>query len=343
MTWAAGGVAAGGVVVPGRSSQSRRRRSRRSTCRSVSIVTGDAALTPKKMRLRYPGRCRLCDVEIAAGTMAVYERETKTVTCAQCQPELPVAVSEAAARTDAEPPDAAQPAIPESRPEPDENVEIFAGTAGASAKREYERRKDKRETRIREAHPHLGALILALSDDPQSTRAWAVGARGEEVLGQRLDKIAGQGVHVLHDRRIPGTRANIDHIVVCPTGVFVIDAKKYTGRRPSLRVDGGLFRPRTETLMVGSRDRSNLVAGARKQVDLVRAALDHAGLAEIPVHGVLCFVEADWPLIGGALTTGGVHVLWPRKALELVAKPGPVNDQRTREIHRSLASSFPAA
>jgi len=291
------------------------------------------------MRLRYAGQCRLCDVEIDAGTMAVYERATRTVACLVCTPEPPLATPEVAAPTASALPDAAKSDAREPRSEP---YEIFAGTAGASAKREYERRKDKRESRIREAHPRLGALILAVSDDPQSTQAWAVGARGEEVLGQRLDKIAGLGVHVLHDRRIPGTRANIDHIVVCPTGIFVIDAKKSTGR-PSLRVDRGLFRPRTETLMVGSRDCTKLVLGARKQVDLVRAALAHAGLAEIPVHGVLCFVEADWPLIGGAFTTGAVHVLWPRKAIELVSKPGPVNDQRAREIHRSLASSFPAA
>lgn len=92
---------------------------------------------------------------------------------------------------------------------------------------------------------------------------------------------------------------------------------------PSLRVDGGLFRPRTETLTVGSRNSTTLVTGAGKRVDLVRAALDHAGLEEIPVHGVLCFVEADWPLIGGAFATGGVHVLWPRKALEPLSKPVP--------------------
>jgi hypothetical protein len=305
----------------------------------VSNVSGDAALTPKRMRLRYAGKCRLCAIEIAAGTMAVYERETKTVACLMCTQQQPESAPEIATPTEAVSPDASMSDAPESRSGPEV---IFAGTAGASAKREYERRKDKRETRIREAHPYLGALILAVSDDPHSTRAWAIGARGEEVLGQRLDRIVGAGVHVLHDRRILGTGANIDHIVVCPTGVFVIDAKKYTGR-PSLRVDGGVFRPRTETLMVGSRDRSTLVGGARKQVDLVRAALDHAGLAEIPVHGMLCFVEADWPLIGGAFTTGGVHVLWPRKALELVAKPGPVNDQRAREIHRSLASAFPVA
>jgi len=78
-----------------------------------------------------------------------------------------------------------------------------------------------------------------MSDDPQSTRAWQTGARGEVVLGGRLDSLRERGIHVLHDRRIPGTTANIDHIVVGPRGVFVIDAKKYSGS-PSLRVEGGL-------------------------------------------------------------------------------------------------------
>ena len=37
-------------------------------------------------------------------------------------------------------------------------------------------------------------------------------------------------VWTLHDRRVPGTRGNIDHIVVGPAGVFVIDAKNYQGK-----------------------------------------------------------------------------------------------------------------
>jgi hypothetical protein len=52
---------------------------------------------------------------------------------------------------------------------------IDAGTAGSSARREHERRSSRREERIRTAHPKLGGLILALSSDPQSTRAWAHG------------------------------------------------------------------------------------------------------------------------------------------------------------------------
>ena len=43
-----------------------------------------------------------------------------------------------------------------------EPPEILSGSAGASAQREYERRKAKREERIRTAHPKLGGLILAV-------------------------------------------------------------------------------------------------------------------------------------------------------------------------------------
>ncbi len=35
---------------------------------------------------------------------------------------------------------------------------------------------------------------------------------------------------MLHDRRIPGSRANIDHIAIATSGVWVIDAKRYKGK-----------------------------------------------------------------------------------------------------------------
>ncbi len=191
-------------------------------------------------------------------------------------------------------------------------------------------------------HPRIGGLILALSDDPQSTTAWETGARGEEVLAQRLDRLSGKGVRCLHDRRIPGSRANIDHLAIAPSGVFVIDAKRYKGR-PQLRVEGGLLHPRTERLVVGSRDCTKAVAGVHKQLGLVRAALDHSGDRSVPLAGVLCFVEADWPLIGGSFAVEGVHVLWPRKAAELILKPGALAEDQLHELHRRLATALPSA
>ncbi|MCU1421156.1 MAG: hypothetical protein JWN36_807 [Microbacteriaceae bacterium] len=256
----------------------------------------------REMQLRYAGTCRTCSAELPAGTRASYDGDTKTVSCLTCL-----------------------------------NDEVFSGVAGASAQREFERRKTSRETRIRESHPILGGAILALSDDPQSTRAWATGARGEELLGQRLDTLVSGGVRVLHDRRIPRTNANIDHIAIGPSGIFVIDAKRYAGR-PSLRVEGGIIRPRVEKLIVGSRDCTKLVAGVLKQVNLVVAAVP-----DVPVLGMLCFVEADWPLFGGDFSIGGVRVLWPRKAAEQVARAGTVDGAAIDRIHRTLAAAFPPA
>ena len=224
-----------------------------------------------------------------------------------------------------------------------EQSQVFAGVAGASAQREYERRKNKRETRICEAHPRIGGLMLALSDDPQSTKAWATGAQGEERLGRLLDGLVGAGVHVLHDRRVPPGRGNIDHIVICPSGVFVIDAKKYQRKRPSLRIEGGWLRARSETLIVGSRISTNLVDGVHKQVTRVTTALDAVGLSEVPVSGMLCFIEADWPLIGGDFTVAGLNVLWPKKVASHIVKLGIVDAATAERVYHALASSFPAA
>ena len=264
------------------------------------------------MRLRYSGTCRVCSVELPAKTEAIFERSSKTVRC--------LTHDEA---TDAS-------------PEPLEEVD--SGSPGASARREFERRKAKREERTRTKHPKLGGLILALSDDPQSTRAWDTGALGEERLGNRLNELASDSLRVLHDRRIPGSRANIDHIAVAPTGVYVIDAKKYKGR-PQLKIEGGFLRPRVEKLLVGTRDCTKLVDGVLKQVDIMR------GLAgdDLPIHGVLCFVEADLPLIGGSFTTRGVQALWPKRLYPKLKADGPLSTQTVAEVHRRLASSLPPA
>lgn len=296
-----------------------------------------ADLAPKRMRLRYAGACRVCGGAVAAGTWAIYLPAEKRVECEQCwnaaddeQADTPhEAVGE-----DGAVPDTVVIAEPARLP-------IESGSAGSSARREYDRRVAKREDRIRARHPKLGGLILALSDEPQSTTAWQRGAVGEEKLAQRLDTLSGEGVRLLHDRRIPGTRANIDHIAVAPSGVFVIDAKRYRGR-PHLRVEGGILRVRVEKLMVGTRDCTKLVEGVAKQVRLV-----HDVVVALPteafVRGMLCFVEADWPLIGGAFAISDVDVLWPKKVAEKLLAPGNLAPDAVAEVHAVLARHFPPA
>lgn len=277
-------------------------------------MSDESVADEKRMRLRYAGRCRVCEADLPAKAEAIYERSSKTVRClthdqAEGAVEVEVAVDP-----------------------------IDVGTPGASARREFERRKAGRERRVRAKHPKIGGFLHAISDEPQSTTAWDKGAVGEERLGNRLNELASEQLRVLHDRRIPGSRANIDHLAVTLTGVYVIDAKKYAGR-PRLKVEGGLLRPRTEKLLVGTRNCTKLVDGVLKQMDVVRAVISDG----IPVHGVLCFVEADWPLFGGSFTTRGVSVLWPRKLYPDLELAGPMTVQAIEQTHRALAAALPPA
>lgn len=118
----------------------------------------------------------------------------------------------------------------------------------------------------------IGGFVLAVTDEPRSTRAWAIGARGEEKLAEALE-----GFSSLHDRRVPGTKGNLDHIVIAPAGVFVVDAKHYQGRI-EIRNRGWFLRP-YERLYVGRRDCSDLADKMGWQVAAVKTALRGAGLA----------------------------------------------------------------
>jgi hypothetical protein len=61
-------------------------------------------------------------------------------------------------------------------------------------------------------------------------RAWRRGAAGERRTAQLLDPLERHGWAILHDLAVPGSRANLDHLVIGPGGVFVIDSKQYRGR-----------------------------------------------------------------------------------------------------------------
>jgi hypothetical protein len=75
------------------------------------------------------------------------------------------------------------------------------------------------------------------------------------------------------------------------------------------------------------------VDGVRKQAEIVRSALD----VDVPVRGVLCFVDGDWPLIGGAFTTRGVRVLWPKRLYSELQANGPIDAEGVAQVHRGLA------
>lgn len=316
---------------------------------------------PRALRLRYPDRCKTCETELPKGAGAWWSSKDKTVQCEECHSEADAAdaVDEDSAvldedhtqvRSVAETADLpASSGAEQDRP---------AGVAGASAQREYDRRAARERARQeaalerdaqkraarREARPVLGRLVNAFAERPpepaesQPTQAWKVGAAGERRVAEILDAT---GCFVLHDRRIPKSKANIDHLAVGPAGVFVIDAKKYQDKQLEIRDKGSFFKPDPH-LYVGGRDQTKLVTGVKRQVEVVRFALDGS---DAPVHAVLCFVGARWPGLfsNKPLHVSGVTATYPIALGKLVAQEGTLTAEQIQEIGERLADRLQPA
>lgn len=114
--------------------------------------------------------------------------------------------------------------------------------------------------------------------------AWERGAAGEEATARALALLPPEWT-VLHDVRWPGRRrANIDHVVIGPGGVFVIDSKHWSG---TVSVSGDVLRQ-------NGRSREKEVAS------IADAALAVTGvIGQVPAVPVLCFVR-DEPVAGWA-------------------------------------------
>src|SRR6266511_4925077 len=123
--------------------------------------------------VKYDGVCARCGTPLLRGAVAVWDRSARTMRCVECP--------------------MAQAAAPD-------RVPVDLGIAGGSARNEFERRKAKRHAQTRDRWgKSLGGLVIDMTDEPQSTRAWAIGASGEEKLAVELAKV--DGLQVLNDRR----------------------------------------------------------------------------------------------------------------------------------------------
>jgi hypothetical protein len=256
----------------------------------------------RELRLKYAGVCTACHKRLSIGTLAEYDFSTAKVRCIEC------------ADTD------------------------DPGTPGASALREFERRKSKAKAKsfLEEA---IGGLILATNAEPQTTLAWAQGALGEQKLAQILSGIP--GVKALHDRRIPQSKANLDHIVVAPAGVFVIDAKLRHGLI-QIRNVGSYFS--TERLLfVGSRNRSSMVEKMSWQVEQVQRALVAAGLRQVsPIVPVICFVDGTWPAgFAPPQQFNGVWLEDGRSIARFMSRRPVLDRDLVAGVHHALAQAFP--
>ncbi len=259
----------------------------------------------KMMALRRDGEC-VCGTFVPKGTQAGWHRTLRIVLCARCL-----------------------------RVEPQE-VPVDIGVPGASLDREYVRRKQSYERRVRARHPHLGGLMLRFSAPKATTEAFRIGAAGEREVAAALSEAVGEEVLFLYNRRRGTGRVlgDIDMIAIAPSGVHIIDPKKYRGRK--VRANRA-----QDTFIIDGRRHPALSASMLKQIEAVTAAVNSGPRPTTPVHAAYCFVGADLPW--RALAVNGVPAVGMRGVARLLSQPGTL-DRESREIlHRDLSVRLPPA
>lgn len=119
----------------------------------------------------------------------------------------------------------------------------------------------------------------------RSAALWEKGAEGEVAVARALEDLP-DGWVALHDLAWPGRqRANLDHVVVGPGGVYIVDAKNWSGR----------VEVRDQVLMQNGRRREETVASAGEAAIALQSIVPPPALC----MSVLCFVR-DEPLAGWA-------------------------------------------
>ncbi len=305
-------------------------------------ATDDVKPGVRLMRLRRNGVCA-CGRSLPAGSRAGWDRVSRVVVCDACLAAAP------RASTDQPPVLIHEAKLSALEPEQAEIVAIDVARpsdAGASLSREADRRTARREARVRQRFPRLGGVILAISGEEPTAKAFRTGAEGERKAVERILGRCGGDVTLLLNRRlgVGRTDGDIDLLAISAAGVHVIDIKHHKGATIEVRKSGGLLAPRTEHLIIGGRDRTSLLTSMHRQIEAVASAL--AGLDRttgLDIIPTLCFVDADLPLLR-KLRVDGIEIRGSREmGKRLRSAKGPLSADERDMVHRRLAEALPPA
>jgi hypothetical protein len=227
---------------------------------------------------------------------------------------------------------------------PDKDIRTGAAAAPAVSNQQA---GGRRSGAARPTNRLLVWTLRSLAGQPQTRGGWrqeaaalSVQLDAQEPLARTIERRCAE-LPVLHDRRLPGTQAGIDHIAFAASGVYVIDSK---------RCRGNVRTPRSgpSQLLIGERDHTPLIAKMSRQLAAVLTALESIG-EEVPVHGCVCLIAPQGapgavklPLLRTP-SVEGIALYSPRRLTRRLNRRGPISLERAQALHSELAMRLPAA
>lgn len=276
----------------------------------------------KRLKLRRDGTCSTCGLPLAAGTPALWSASQRIVSCLS-HPDAEV--------------------VPPEESEETLNLGLAGGSALAMHRKFQDRdqvRAERAQEVFRISHPLLSKYFSPKAQISHQAKVWGKGAEGEVEVGKILDDLAVKyGFIAIHDRLMPRSKANIDHMAVTSTGIFIVDAKNYRG---TIEVRGRMdkYLGGDSQLWIGKRNRTKLVDGVNKQILAVESVLETAGV-KFPVFGALAFYKANWDLPAFLRASSVNGILINSKGLEhIFEKLAPHDSHEVSEIANLLLSKL---
>jgi hypothetical protein len=175
----------------------------------------------------------------------------------------------------------------------------------------------------------VAALIARIIYVRKQVRQLRMGRDGERVVGQYLEGFRARGGRVFHD--VPGGNFNVDHVLICPQGVYAIETKTWSKPWPVAKVvarDGKLVKAG----LTPDRDASDQAVHAAGWLE---SLLKSKGEIACPVRPVV--VIPGWTVAKG-LEHGTVCVIEPKDFPEYLAKrPVILTDREVRRLSAHLS------
>lgn len=238
------------------------------------------------------------------------------------------------------------------------------GSAGASAAEMAQKAgqtylsKEQQTENLKEAFgdnffSKIAIYLNNLSGPETQGGSWAKGAYGEQVVGAALEGLREFGCEVLHDRRIPNSKANIDHILITPWGVWNVDAKHYPKKAIGWEGENdnfmGLGQYTRHFLTIDGRRNERILSTITWETSHLHRWREGIGMTAelLPISQMVCFVNGQWRTKGDGLWIGGkdsgwTPVVWP----QAIARHALVQNSEpfisVPEITALIAKAFPA-
>ncbi|HMP76996.1 MAG TPA: nuclease-related domain-containing protein [Kiritimatiellia bacterium] len=170
---------------------------------------------------------------------------------------------------------------------------------------------------------------LKTKQNARDEKYMAAGLRGENEVAEMLAQNLDNTYYLYNDLMIRTgfTRAQIDHLVVCPKGIFVIETKNWRGRITGDEEGRSWLQYRAPDLP--PRPLSNPILQNRRHVMVLEKFLRSGGVPDLPLIPMLVFTGRNTTL---DIKNQKTLLLWPRETVDYILRHEPGKTATEAEV-----------